>query len=242
MQYIEGAKDRPVLVLLHEGLGSIGLWKSVPEDLAKLTGAPVLTYSRYGNGFSQVLDEPRAVSYMHDEALEALPDVLSRFDVRDAVLVGQSDGSSIALIYAGEIGTHVRGVVAQAPHVFVEDLSVQSIAQAKVAYENSKLRAALARYHADVDKTFYGWNDIWLHPQFRSWNIRESVRKIRVPVLLVQGTGDEYGTMAQLDAIAEDARHARIDTLHLANCGHAPHRDRPDLVLPAIAAFVTDVR
>lgn len=228
-----------MLVLLHEGLGSINMWKSVPAELARMTGAPVLTYSRYGNGFSQVLEEPRVVSYMHDEALEALPDVLSAFNVQDAVLVGQSDGASIALIYAGEIGTHVRGVVAEAPHVFVEDISVQSIEQAKVAYESAKLRPALARYHADVDKTFYGWNDIWLHPEFRSWNIQESVRKIRVPLLLVQGIDDEYGTMAQLDAITADARHARVDTLHLANCGHAPHRDRPDMVLPAIAAFLS---
>lgn len=215
------------------------MWKDVPEDLARMTGASVLVYSRYGNGFSQILEEPRAVSYMHDEALEALPDVLSAFDVRDVVLVGQSDGASIALIYAGEIGTHVRGVVAEAPHVFVEEISVRSIAQAKIAFESTKLREALSRYHADVDKTFYGWNDIWLNPAFRSWNIRDSVRKIRVPLLLVQGIDDEYGTMAQLDAIAADASHARVDTLHLAKCGHAPHRDRPDAVLPAIAAFLS---
>jgi pimeloyl-ACP methyl ester carboxylesterase len=240
-QYIAGSRDLPVLVLLHEGLGSAGMWKDVPEKLARMTGAPVLTYSRYGNGFSQVLEEPRAVSYMHDEALESLPDVLNAFDVQDAVLVGQSDGASIALIYAGEIGARVRGVVAEAPHVFVEEISVQSIAQAKVAYQSTKLREALARYHTDVDKTFYGWNDIWLHPEFRAWNIQESVRKIRVPLLLVQGVDDEYGTMAQLDAIAADARHARVDTLHLANCGHAPHRDRPDMVLPAIAAFISSL-
>ncbi|HEY9180337.1 MAG TPA: alpha/beta fold hydrolase, partial [Candidatus Baltobacteraceae bacterium] len=123
--YVDGSRELPVIVLLHEGLGAAGMWKSVPEDLARLTGAPVLAYSRYGNGFSQILDEPRAVSYMHDEALEALPDVLGAFDVRDAVLVGQSDGASISLIYAGEIGTSVRGVVAQAPHVFVEDVSVR---------------------------------------------------------------------------------------------------------------------
>ena len=231
----------PVLVLLHEGLGSAGLWKSVPEELARMTGCGVIAYSRYGNGFSDVLQEPRAVSYMHDEALEALPDVLDAFGVERAVLAGQSDGASIALIYAGEVGTRVCGVVAEAPHVFVEDISVQSIAQAKVAYESSKLREALSRHHEDAGKTFYGWNDIWLSPAFRSWNIQESVRKIRVPLLLVQGLDDEYGTMAQLDAIVSDGRDARVDTLHLAQCGHAPHRDRPDLVLPAIAAFVKSV-
>ena len=231
----------PVLVLLHEGLGSARLWKSVPDELARMTGCGVIVYSRYGNGFSQVLQEPRAVSYMHDEALEALPDVLDAFAVERAVLVGQSDGASIALIYAGEVGARVCGVVAEAPHVFVEDISVQSIAQAKVAYESSKLREALSRHHEDAGKTFYGWNDIWLSPAFRSWNIQESVRKIRVPLLLVQGLNDEYGTMAQLDAIVSDARDARVDTLHLAQCGHAPHRDRPDLVLPAIAAFIRNV-
>ena len=230
-----------MLVLLHEGLGSVAMWKQVPEQLAQITGCGVLTYSRYGNGFSEQLKEPRAVSYMHDEALEALPDVLDAFDVRSAVLVGQSDGASIALIYAGEIGARLRGVVAEAPHVFVEDISVQSIAQAKVAFESTDLPQRLGRYHADVHSTFYGWNDIWLHPEFRSWNIQDSVRKIRVPILAIQGLDDEYGTMAQLDAIVEDARHARVDTLALANCGHAPHRDRPDLALPAIAAFVKSV-
>lgn len=228
-----------MLVLLHEGLGSAGMWKSVPADLAKLTGCGVLTYSRYGNGFSQLLDGRRAVSYMHDEALEALPDMLDAFNIPDAVLVGQSDGASIALIYAGEIGTRLRGVVAEAPHVFVEDVSVESIAQAKAAYESTDLPKRLGRYHENVDRTFYGWNDIWLHPEFRSWNIRESVRKIRVPLLLIQGVDDEYGTFAQLDAIRSDARQARVDTLYLAQCGHAPHRDRPDAVLPAIAAFVS---
>lgn len=228
-------------MLLHEGLGSAAMWKRVPAQLAELTGCAVVTYSRYGNGFSQVLEEPRAVSYMHDEALEALPDVLDAFEVRDAVLVGQSDGASIALIYAGEIGTRLRGVVAEAPHVFVEDVSVQSIAQSKVAYESTDLPARLGRYHEDAGRTFYGWNDIWLHPEFRSWNVRDSVRKIHVPLLLVQGVDDEYGTGAQLDAIQKDAEQARVDTLYLARCGHAPHRDRPDMVLPAIAGFVRSV-
>lgn len=214
------------------------MWKRAPADLARLTGCSVLTYSRYGNGFSQTLDGKRAVSYMHDEALEALPDVLDAFDVSRAVLVGQSDGASIALIYAGEIGSRVAGVVAEAPHVFVEDISVRSIAQAKAAFEATGLRERLAPYHEDVDKTFYGWNDIWLSPAFRAWNIEESVRKIRVPLLLIQGADDEYGTAAQLDAIRNDVLHAPVDTLYLARCGHAPHRDRPDAVFPAIAAFV----
>jgi pimeloyl-ACP methyl ester carboxylesterase len=231
--------NAPVLVFLHEGLGSIELWKDVPALLAERTGCGALVYSRYGNGFSDVLEEARPVSYMHDEAREVLPQILDAFDVRDAILIGHSDGASIALIYAGETGTRVRGIVAEAPHVFVEDLSVESIALAKVAFETSDLAQRLARYHKNVERTFYGWNDIWLHPEFRSWNIRDAVRGITVPMLLVQGVDDEYGTLAQLDAIREDASKARIDTLVLADCGHSPHRDRAGMTLDAIAAFIS---
>ena len=227
-----------MLVFLHEGLGSIGLWKDVPDRLAELTGCGLLVYSRYGNGFSEVLETSRPVSYMHDEARVALPEVLEAFDVRDAVFVGHSDGASIALIYAGETGERVRGVIAEAPHVFVEDLSVESIALAKVAFETTDLAERLARYHQDVQRTFYGWNDIWLHPDFRSWNIRNAVRNVKVPMLLVQGLSDEYGTPAQLEAIREDASHSRVDTLLLADCGHSPHRERPELTLRAMAAFI----
>jgi pimeloyl-ACP methyl ester carboxylesterase len=227
--------------LLHEGLGSLDLWRDVPQRLAQLTGCPVVAYSRYGNGFSQVLEQPRSLSYMHDEALEALPDVLDAFSIERAVLIGHSDGASIALVHGAERRNRVCGIVAEAPHAFVEDLSVASIARAKEAYESGDLRARMRRHHADVDATFYGWNDIWLHPEFRTWNIRESVRKIDVPVLLIQGVEDEYGTIAQLDSIREDARGARVDSLYLARCGHAPHRDRPDAVLPAIASFVSSL-
>jgi pimeloyl-ACP methyl ester carboxylesterase len=238
-QFIQGADaSAPVLVFLHEGLGSAGLWKRFPEELSARTGCSALIYSRYGNGFSEQLSGKRETSYMHEEARTALPAVLEAFDVRSAVLIGHSDGASIALIYAGEIGERVCALVAEAPHVFVEDLSVASIAQARVAYETTDLPARLARYHADAGKTFYGWNDIWLHADFRAWNIRDAVRGIRVPMLLVQGANDEYGTMAQLEAIREDARASAVDTLYLANCGHSPHRDRAGLVSASIAAFV----
>ena len=227
----------PVLVFLHEGLGSLGLWKDIPEELARATGCGTLVYSRYGNGFSEVLETAREVAYMHEEA-RILPELFEAFGVSDAVLVGQSDGASIALIYAGENGDRVRGVVAEAPHVFVEDLSVRSIAQAKVSYETTDLRERLARHHADPDRTFYGWNDIWLHSDFRTWNIEDAVKQIRVPMLVIQGADDEYGTPAQLESIRERATHASVDTLLLANCGHAPHRDRRQLVVPAIAGFI----
>lgn len=232
--------EKPVLVFLHEGLGSMELWKDVPDVLAERTGCGALVYSRYGNGFSEVLDEPRSVSYMHSEARMVLPQMLEAFDIRDAMLIGHSDGASIALLYAGEIGARIRGVVAEAPHVFVEDISVQSIALAKVAFETTDLPQRLGRYHKDVQRTFYGWNDIWLHPDFRSWNIRDAVRRISVPMLLIQGVNDEYGTIAQLDTIREDASQSRVDTLLLANCGHSPHRDRTEATLSAIAAFVSE--
>lgn len=188
-----------------------------------------------------MLHEPRPVSYMHDEALHVLPAVLEAFDVRDAVLVGHSDGASIALVYAGEVRERVIGVVAEAPHVFVEDLSVKSIAAARQAFETTDLARRMARYHADAARTFYGWNDIWLSPEFRAWNIRGSVKKIDVPLLLVQGANDEYGTVAQLEAILLDAARAHVDTLILADCGHAPHRDRPEFVSAALETFLSEI-
>jgi pimeloyl-ACP methyl ester carboxylesterase len=217
------------------------MWKNFPETVARSTGCSALVYSRYGNGFSEVLREGRAVSYMHDEARGALPQILDTFGIRDAILIGHSDGASIAFIYAGEVRDRVRALVAQAPHVFVEDLSIKTIAQARVLYETTDLRARLRRYHQDVDRTFYGWNDIWLNPDFRGWNIREHVRAIRVPVLLIQGSDDEYGSSAQLEAIRQDAA-ASVDTLYLANCGHAPHLARSDIVTSTIAAFVRSVQ
>jgi pimeloyl-ACP methyl ester carboxylesterase len=236
-----GDPAAPTLVLLHEGLGSISMWRDFPQALAACTGCAVVAYSRYGHGNSAPLEGPRAVRYMHDEALVALPDLLQRLGIERPVLVGHSDGASIAVIFAGAAGMEPRlrprGLVLMAPHVFVEDLTVESIAAVKRAYETTDLPRRLGRHHADGDRTFYGWNDIWLHPEFRTWNIESSVGKIRVPLLLIQGAADEYGTVAQLDAIAAGARDARVDSLYLAQCGHCPHRDRPELVLPAIAAF-----
>ena len=232
---------RSPLVFLHEGLGSIGLWKRVPEEIAALTGCGVLVYSRYGNGYSEALHEARAPAFMHDEALTVLPELLEAFGLGKVTLVGHSDGASIALIYAGSYPERVRGLVLEAPHVFVEDLSVRSIAQAKVAYETTGLRAKLARYHADVDGTFFGWNDIWLHPAFRTWNIETYAGGLRCPSLLLQGACDEYGTAAQIDAIRRLAVDAPVDTLVLARCGHSPHRDRPGLALPAMAAFIRNL-
>jgi pimeloyl-ACP methyl ester carboxylesterase len=228
--------DAPTLVFLHEGLGSVSMWRDFPREAAQATGCPVIVYSRLGYGNSDVLRAPRPVRYMHDEALETLPRVLDALEVREPVLVGHSDGGSIALIYAGA-RDRVRGLVVMAPHVFVEDLSVASIARAKTAFETTDLRQRLARHHADAEATFRGWNDIWLHPEFRSWNIEAYLPRVTCPVLAVQGFDDEYGTMAQIDAVAKQVSGS-VELLRLDRCGHAPHRDQPAAVLEAMARFV----
>jgi pimeloyl-ACP methyl ester carboxylesterase len=231
------APGTPVLVLLHEGLGSLALWKQFPALLAQASGCPVLAYSRYGYGKSDRLAAPRAVDYMHREALEVLPEVLAQLGIESPILVGHSDGASIALIHAGAGGFPVRGVVAMAPHVFVEDITVASIAEARVAFETTDLPQKLGRYHDDVESTFRGWNDIWLHPDFRRWNIEEYLSGIRCPVLLIQGEDDQYGTLLQVEAIARQVS-GPVETLVLPECAHSPQVDQKQATLDAIAAFV----
>jgi pimeloyl-ACP methyl ester carboxylesterase len=219
----------PSLVFLHEGLGSTGLWRDFPESIAARTGAEAIVYSRRGNGFSTPIDEPRRVSYMHDEALIVLPRLLDALDVRETVLFGHSDGGSIAVVFTAEYPQRVRALVLEAPHLFVETLSVESIAAIRTQYESTSLRQRMSRYHADVDGTFYGWNDIWLAPEFADWNIEAYAERVRAPVLAMQGVDDEYGTPAQIDAMAARTS-GPVDRLLLARCGHAPHRDRRQLV------------
>jgi pimeloyl-ACP methyl ester carboxylesterase len=227
--------SRGDLVMLHEGLGSVSMWRDFPERLAEATGMRTLVYSRRGYGRSSPLDAPRDVSYMHEEAHRWLPAVLSHLGIRRPLLFGHSDGASIALIYAAGAGSEAAGVVALAPHVKVEDLTVHGIAAAKTAYLQTDLPARLGRHHADVDSTFWGWNRIWLDPAFRTWNIEALLPSIRCPVLAIQGEEDEYGTMEQIASIARAVPNARL--LALANCRHSPHRDRPDAVLSAAAEF-----
>lgn len=225
------------LVFLHEGLGSIPQWRDFPARVARATGRRALAYERYGYGQSEVLAEDRVgPDFMHREALQALPALLAALRVESPVLVGHSDGASIALIHAGA-GHGVQGVVAMAPHVFVEDISVRSIADAARAFETTDLPQRLAKYHRDPRKTFYLWNDVWLDPAFRNWNIEASLAGIRCPLLAIQGEDDQYGTMAQVEAIARQAG-GRCELLKLTACGHSPHKDQPDRVLRAIADFV----
>jgi len=224
------------LVLLHEGLGSVAMWRDFPQRLADATGLPALVYSRYGYGQSEALHEPRDPRYMHGEAHEVLPELLDQQGIGSPILVGHSDGGSIALIYAGETGRTVAGIIALAPHVMVEQITVDSIAASREAYLKGDLARRLARYHADPDSTFWGWNDIWLKPAFRDWNIEDCLPRIACPILAIQGLQDAYGTMEQLRII--ERRAPRVTLLELADCGHAPHRDQPEAVLGACKPFV----
>ncbi len=236
------AASGPTLVFLHEGLGSVALWKQFPRQVADAAGCPALVYSRYGYGKSDKLDAPRAVDYMHREAIEVLPEVLDRFGIKAPVLIGHSDGASIALIHAGVGKRPLRGVVAMAPHVFVEDITVKSIAEAGEAFRNTDLPDRLGRYHDDVVSTFRGWNDIWLHPDFRRWNIEEVLAGIAVPVLLIQGEDDQYGTVAQVEAIARQVS-GPVETVMLPDCAHSPHQSlQKDATIAAIVGFVGNLR
>ena len=233
---IAAAADGPSLVFLHEGLGSVSQWRDFPERICNATGLPAIVYARYGHGQSEVLQRPHGVDFMQREALEYLPELLLQLGIERPILIGHSDGASIALIYAGS-GHPLRGLVAMAPHVFVEDISIEGIVAAKQAFESSDLPQKLARHHRDPVKTFYGWNDVWLAPAFRSWNIERFLPGISCPLLAIQGYGDEYGTMAQVDAITRQAG-AAVDVLRLDQCGHSPQKDQPEKVIQAIARFV----
>ena len=240
VQRMPGRRARTLeLIFLHEGLGSVSHWKNFPAQVAAATGCPVTVYSRYGSGNSDLLAEPRTVRYMHDEALHSLPDLLAQLDIENPILIGHSDGASIALIYAG-VHDRVRGLVLLAPHVFVEDLSVANIAEAKTKFETTDLAAKLARHHQDAARTFWGWNNVWLHPDFRRWNIEEYLPRIHCPILAIQGIDDQYGTMAQVEAIARQSG-SPVEVLPLAHCRHSPQRDQPAATLEAIAEFVNRV-
>jgi len=229
----------PTIVMLHEGLGSLSTWKEFPADVARATGRQVLAYSRYGHGNSELLSAPRDLRYMHDEALVALPDLLDSLAIERPFLLGHSDGASIALIHAGSTIRPVSGLILLAPHVFIEHLTIASIAGIRETYAGSGLRTQLARHHRDADLTFRGWNDVWLGPGFRDWNIEEYLPAITAPILVVQGLDDEYGTTEQARRIARAAPDVTV--LELESCGHSPQRDQPERVLEAIRAFVFSV-
>jgi pimeloyl-ACP methyl ester carboxylesterase len=229
----------PALVLLHEGLGSIGLWRGVPAALHEATGRCTVTYSRAGYGHSGPAELPRPVTYMHHEADVVLPALLAALDIDQPVLVGHSDGASIALLFAGA-GLPVTALVLLAPHVIVEDVTVASIAAAREAYAATDLRKRLARHHDDVDVAFRGWNDVWLSAAFRAWDITDRLGAITAPVLVIQGADDPYGTTRQLDLI-EHGVAGPVERLVLPGVGHAPHLEAPDAVAAAVVGFVRRV-
>ena len=227
----------PTLVMLHEGLGSAALWGDFPDKLVAATGAGVFAYSRAGYGASSPATLPRPIDYMHVEAFEVLPKILDAIGFRRGLLVGHSDGASIATIYAGGVQDHrIRGLALLAPHFVVEDISVRSIAEIKVAYETTELRSKLGRWHKDVDNAFYGWNDAWLNPEFRDWDISEYLAYIRVPITIVQGADDQYGTNRQIE-IARQECYCPVEVSIIEGAGHSPHRDATGTTLNSIAEF-----
>ncbi len=236
-----GPTAAPTLVFLHDGLGCVALWRDFPQRLAAATGCGALVYSRLGHGRSDPGELPRSLRFMHEEA-KVLPEVMDAAGVRKAVLVGQSDGGSIALIHAGSPDSRrVLAVVTEAAHVFSEEKTRQAITAAMREYRHGTFREKLFRYHGDnVDSAFGGWAGAWLDAGFGDWNIEACLPRVRVPVLAIQGDADEYGTLRQVDAI-EAGCGGRVERLVFAGVGHSPHRERPDRMIAAIAAFLRTV-
>jgi pimeloyl-ACP methyl ester carboxylesterase len=230
--------EAPTIVMLHEGLGSVGLWGAFPEQLAAATGAGVFVYSRTNYGKSSPGKLPRPVSFMHEEALDVLPQVLAAIGFQRGILFGHSDGASIATIYAGSVQDHrVRGLVLMAPHFFTEEMGLAQIRRANEDYQSGTLREKLKRWHDDVDSAFHSWNGPWLDPEFRAWDITEPLGYIRVPILIVQGADDQYGTIKQVEAAQQEC-YCPVETAILPGVRHSPHRDAPVLTLDTVAAFI----
>jgi len=239
-----GLADAPLIVFLHEGLGSVSMWRDFPQRLCDASSCRGLVYSRpgYGQSTPRAADEAWGPDFMHRQAHEVQPALLQALGVaaapRKPWLFGHSDGGSIALLYAARFPQQLAGAIVLAPHILVEPVSVASIAEARTAYLQTDLRQRLARHHADPDSAFYGWNDIWLHPAFRTWSIEHELSAIQCPVLAVQGLDDEYGTLAQIRGIVR--RVPRTELLELADCGHSPHRDQPTALIAAVTRFMHD--
>ncbi|MCB1381693.1 MAG: alpha/beta fold hydrolase [Notoacmeibacter sp.] len=230
--------EAPTIVMLHEGLGSVELWRGFPQALQEATGFGVFAYDRRGYGRSSSFPAPWALDYMKDEAVDVLPHVLDAIGFRRGILLGHSDGASIATLYLGNVSDHrVRGLVLIAPHFFTEPEGLASIAEARKAYDQGDLRARLARYHDHVDDAFNGWNMGWLTPDFRGWNIEYAIDELRVPVLGIQGLADQYGTMAQMRSL-ETRTYSPCEILAVEGAQHAPHAEKPEIVMPAIQSFV----
>ena len=234
-----GEGSRPTLVFLHEGLGSIEMWHDFPAILAEATACDCLLYDRWGHGRSDPLDVERTIRYVHEEALNSLPEVLNHFHVDDAILIGHSDGGSIALIFAAEYPETVRGIITEAAHVFVEEITLQGIREAVDIYKNTHLKKKLAGYHGDnTEKIFRAWYETWLQPEFKSWDIQDCLPKIKCPVLVIQGEDDQYGTAAQVEAISKQVT-GQSKPLLIPNCAHTPHKEARDRVTQEMTEFIS---
>ncbi len=242
LRFLTGEPGKPILLLLHEGLGCVSMWRDFPAIVHKATGCSVLLWSRAGYGKSSPRALPWPLTYMQDEARDVVPQIIALLDGHPHVLVGHSDGASIATIYAGSAALPgLAGLVLMAPHVFVEDVSISGIEAARKAWRESNLRELLQRHHGgNADCAFHGWNDSWLHHKFRGWDITRALPNITVPALVIQGRNDEYGTLAQIDTIAERSG-GRVDKLVLEACGHSPQKDQTAAVVDAISSFISEL-
>jgi pimeloyl-ACP methyl ester carboxylesterase len=235
--------DLPLIVFLHEGLGSVAMWKDFPQRLCEAANCRGLVYSRpgYGKSTPRAADDAWQADFMHRQAFEVLPALLKALGIdsekQKPWLFGHSDGGSIALLFIAKYPNNTSGSIVLAPHILVEDVSISSIAKAKIAYQTTELRSKLARFHDDVDSAFWGWNDIWLNPAFRHWNLTQAIKTISCPLLAVQGLNDEYGTLEQIHGIKRVLTHTQL--LELPDCGHSPHRDQPDALIEACIAFIS---
>lgn len=228
----------PTLVFLHEGLGSIAQWRDFPIAVSLATRLPAVVYERWGYGNADPLDGPRSIRYLHEEALLSLPEILQRLQIHDAILIGHSDGGSIALIFAATWPQKVRGIITEAAHVFVEDVTLAGIREAVRIYASTDLPQRLSKYHgANTDRAFRGWSDTWLSTDFRDWNIEEYLPGVRCPVLVIQGRDDEYGTPAQVEAIVSGVS-GPAEPLIIPGCGHIPHHQARERVLAEMTRFI----
>jgi pimeloyl-ACP methyl ester carboxylesterase len=230
---LPGDAARRPLVLLHEGLGSVGRWRDFPQQLHTATGRRVVAYSRFGHGRSDLPRAPRTPAMFHEEALDVLPALLAAIDAHEPLLVGHSDGASIALVHASRHA--VSGLALLAPHVVVEEIAVEAIRGTRRQFEDGDLRARMVRHHDDPDATFHGWCDVWLDPAFRDWSLEADAEAVTAPLLLIQGADDPYGTLDQLDRVEQRVR-GPVRRLVVPG-GHSSHLEQPELVVEAIAEF-----